>query len=100
MRVVSKTVLLAFCDKHPIARQALLAWYEEAVKAVVMTPQGINARYSTAGFVGRNRVVFNINGNDYRLIVAIASRIGVVDIKFIGTLGEYDRIDAETIELA
>ncbi|MFP3624370.1 type II toxin-antitoxin system HigB family toxin, partial [Burkholderia sp. SIMBA_051] len=57
------------------------------------------ARYASASFVGRNRVIFNIKGNDYRLIVAVAYRIGVVYIKFIGTHGEYDRIDAETVEL-
>ncbi|CAG9169947.1 hypothetical protein LMG23994_01743 [Cupriavidus pinatubonensis] len=64
-----------------------------------MTPQDIKDRYPTASFVGRNRVIFNIKGNDYRLIVAIAYRIGVVYIKFIGTHGEYDRIDAEIVEL-
>jgi mRNA interferase HigB len=82
-----------------MARQSMLAWHEEAVKTVWMTPQDIKARYASASFVGRNRVVFNIKGNDYRLIVAVAYRIGVVYIKFIGTHGEYDRIDAETVEL-
>lgn len=99
MKVIAKRVLLAFCDRHPAARQSLLAWHEEAVKAVWMTPQDIKTRYASASFVGRNRVVFNIKGNDYRLIVAVAYRIGVVYIKFIGTHGEYDRIDAETVEL-
>ncbi|WP_026035328.1 type II toxin-antitoxin system HigB family toxin [Cupriavidus sp. BIS7] len=99
MRVIAKKVLLAFCDKHPIARQSILAWHEEAIKAIRMTPQYINARVSTASFVGRNRVVFNIKGNDYQLVVAVAYRVGVVYIKFVGTHGEYDRIDAETVEL-
>ncbi|TDN67140.1 type II toxin-antitoxin system HigB family toxin [Paraburkholderia sp. BL10I2N1] len=99
MRIFAKKVLLAFCEKHPVARQSLLAWHEEAVKAVWMTPQDIKARYSAASFVGRNRVVFNIKGNDCGLIVAVAYRIGVVCIKFVDTHGEYDRIDAETIEL-
>lgn len=99
MRVISKKVLLAFCEKHPVARQSLLAWHEEAAKAAWMTPQDIKARYSSASFVGRNRVVFNIKGNDYRLIVAVAYRIGVVYIKFVGTHCEYDRIDAQTVEL-
>ncbi|RQQ88701.1 type II toxin-antitoxin system HigB family toxin [Burkholderia stagnalis] len=99
MRVISKKVLLAFCEKHPVARQSLLAWHEEAAKAAWMTPQDIKERYASASFVGRNRVVFNIKGNDYRLIVAVAYRIGVVYIKFVGTHGEYDKIDAETVEL-
>ncbi|VVE86016.1 type II toxin-antitoxin system HigB family toxin [Pandoraea sputorum] len=99
MKVIAKKVLLAFCDKHPNARQSLLAWHEEAVKAVWMTPQDIKARYASASFVGRNRVVFNVKGNDFRLIGAIAYRIGVIYIKFIGTHGESDKIDAETVEL-
>ena len=99
MKVIAKRVLFAFCDRHPVARQSLLAWHEEAVKAVWMTPQNIKDRYPSASFVGGNRVVFNIKGNAYRLIVAIAYRIGVVYIKFVGTHAEYDRIDAQTVEL-
>jgi len=98
MKIIAKKALLAFCDKHPVARQSVLAWHEEAAKAVWLTPQDIKTRYASASFIGRNRVVFNIKGNDYRLIVAVAYRIGVVYIKFIGTHGEYDRINAETVE--
>ncbi|EIM01263.1 type II toxin-antitoxin system HigB family toxin [Rhodanobacter sp. 115] len=61
-------------------------------------PQDIKARYASASFVGNNRVVFNIKGNTYRLIVAVAYRFQTVYIKFIGTHAEYDRIDAETVE--
>ncbi len=99
MRIVAKKNLLAFCGTHAAARQSLLAWHEEAVRAVWTTPQDIKDRYASASFVGHNRVVFNIKGNAYRLIVAVAYRIGVVYIKFIGTHAEYDAIDAETIEL-
>ena len=81
-----------------MARQSLLAWHEEAVKAVWMTPQDIKARYVSASFVGRNRVVFNIKGNDYRLIVAVAYRFQAVYIKFVGTHAQYNRVDAETVE--
>lgn len=98
MRVISKKLLLTFCEKHPAAKQALLAWHGEAMKAAWMTPQDIKARYATASFVGNNRVVFNIKGNDYRLVVAIAYRVGVVYIKFVGTHGEYDKIDVNTVE--
>lgn len=89
---------MAFCERHAVARQSLLAWYEDAAKAAWTTPQDIRAWYSSVSFVGRNRVVFNIEGNDSRLIVAVAYRIGVVYIKLVGTHGEYDRIDAETVE--
>ena len=60
--------------------------------------QDIKQRYASASFVGRNRVVFNIKGNDYRLIVAIAYRFQAIYIKFVGTHAAYDRIDAATVE--
>ena len=62
------------------------------------TPQDIRDRYASASFVGHNRVVFNIKGNDYRLIAAVAYRFQAVYIKFIGTHAQYDRIDAATVE--
>ena len=73
-------------------------WYDEAKHAVWRTPQDIRQRYASASFVGHNRVVFNIKGNDYRLIVAVAYRFQAIYIKFIGTHTEYDRVDAATVE--
>ena len=67
-------------------------------KAKWTNTQDIKNRYVSAGFVGRNRLVFNLKGNEYRLIVAVAYRIGAVYIKFIGTHAEYDKVDAETVE--
>lgn len=99
MRIVAKRNLLAFCERHSAARQSVLAWYEEAMRAVWHSPQNVKRRYPSASFVGKNRVVFNLKGNDYRLIVAIAYKLGVVYVKFIGTHREYDRIDAATVEL-
>jgi mRNA interferase HigB len=66
---------------------------------VAQTPQAIKDQYRSASFVGNNRVVFNIKGNDYRLITAVAFKFGAVYIKFIGTHAEYDRIDAKTVEV-
>ena len=57
-------------------------------------------RYASASFVGKNRVVFNIKGNDYRLVVAVAYRFQGVYIKFVGTHAQYDKIDAATAESA
>lgn len=99
MRIVAKKTLLSFIDQHPHAGQALLAWYSEAATSDWKTPRDIKARYASASFVGKNRVVFNIKGNDFRLIVAVAYRIGVIYVKFVGTHAAYDRIDAETVEL-
>lgn len=99
MRIVAKRTLLAFIDRHAKAEQALLAWYAEASKAAWRTPQDIKNQYSSASFIGRNRVVFNVKGNDFRLIVAVAYQVGVVYVKFVGTHAEYFRVDAATVEM-
>lgn len=99
MRIVAKKIILSFVEGHAQAEQSLLAWHAEASKANWKTPQDIKDQYGSASFIGKNRVVFNIKGNDFRLIVAIAYRIGVIYVKFVGTHAEYDKIDAETVEL-
>ena len=99
MRIVARRSLLAFIKKHAQAEQALLAWYAEASKAAWKTPQDIKDEYVSASFVGRNRVVFNIKGNEYRLIVAVAYRVGVAYIKFVGTHAQYNKVDAATVEM-
>ena len=98
MRVIAVSTLKDFWKLHPDAEQPLKAWYDEAKHTAWTTPQDIKDRYASASFVGRNRVVFNITGNAYRLIVAVAYRFQAVYIKFIGTHAEYDRIDAATVE--
>ena len=98
MRVVAISALRAFWERHPDAEQPLKAWYDEAKHAAWSMPQDIRNRYATASFVGRNRVVFNIKGNEYRLIVAVAWRFQAVYIKFIGTHAQYDKVDAATVE--
>ena len=75
-----------------------MAFNEWSVDGDGRTPQDIRQRYASASFVGHNRVVFNIKGNDYRLIVAVAYRFQAIYIKFIGTHTEYDRVDAATVE--
>ncbi|CAN7691268.1 type II toxin-antitoxin system HigB family toxin [Variovorax sp. LjRoot84] len=99
MRIISVKYLRDFWVRHPASEQPLKAWHEEAKAAVWKTRQGIKDRYRSARFIGSNRVVFNIKGNDYRLIAAIAYRCEAVYVKFIGTHSEYDRIDAQTIEV-
>lgn len=99
MRIISVKYLRDFWVLNPDAEQPLKAWHEEAKAAVWQTPQDIKDRYRSASFVGNNRVVFNIKGNDYRLITAVAFRFEAVYIKFIGTHAEYDRVDARTVEV-
>lgn len=98
MRVIAASTLRAFWERHPNSEQPLKAWYDEAKHATWATPQDIKNLYASASFVENNRVVFNIKGNDYRLIVAVAYRFQAVYIKFLGTHAEYDRIDAATVE--
>ena len=98
--MIAVSTLRAFWQRHPDAEQPLNAWYEEATSATWTQPADIKARYRSASVLKNRRVVFNIKGNDYRLIVAIAYRLQIVYVKFVGTHQEYDAVDAETIESA
>jgi mRNA interferase HigB len=98
MHVVSFPPLLKFIATHPAAKQSVLAWCDEVKKAQWRQPADIKAQYATASILKNRRVVFNLKGNDYRLVVAVAYSVGFVFIKFIGTHAEYDLIDANTVE--
>lgn len=99
MKIISIKALKDFWGKHPDAEQPLKAWVDEATKADWKSPAEIKAQYRSASILKNRRVVFNIKGNDYRLIVSIAYQRGWMFVKFIGTHKEYDAIDAEKIEL-
>jgi len=99
MRVIAVSTLRAFWEKHPDAEQPLKAWWEEAVNATWTQPADIKAHYRSASVLKNRRVVFNIKGNDHRLIVAIAYKLQIVYIKFVGTHQEYDAVDAETVDV-
>ncbi len=75
----------------------LRAWFKEAKEAGWKGPSEIKERYASASFLANDRVVFNIKGNDYRLVVAVRYDFGIVYIRFVGTHAEYDKIDAATI---
>jgi len=79
------------------AEQALRAWYAEAKKADWRTPSEVNATYGNASFVAGNRVIFNIRGNKYRLVVAVRYEFRLIYVRFVGTHAEYDKVDAETV---
>jgi mRNA interferase HigB len=89
--------LREFWEQHPDARQTLQAWYDDAKHAAWKTPADIKYVYRNASFVANNRVVFNIKGNSYRLVVAIRYEQGIVFIRFVGSHQQYDRIDAATV---
>ena len=97
MRVIAKKILREFWQKHKDCEQQLKAWYQEADNAEWKTTKDIKRDYSTASFLESNRVVFNIKGNRYRLIVKINYDYQMVWIRFIGTHSEYDKIDATKI---
>jgi mRNA interferase HigB len=97
MRVIALKALRLFWEQHPDAQQALQAWYHDAKAATWKSPADIKSIYRNASFVGSNRVIFNIKGNQYRVVVAIRYEHGIVYIRFVGTHQEYDKIDAATI---
>ncbi len=99
MKIISVKTLRDFWSVNPDAEQPLKAWVDEVSKVTWKSPADIKAQYRSASILKNRRVVFNIKGNDYRLIVAIAYQRGWMFVKFIGTHKEYDAIDADTIEL-
>jgi mRNA interferase HigB len=96
--VIAVATLKAFWQRYPAAEQPLKAWFEEVSKASWTQPSDIKTQYRSASILKNRRVVFNIKGNEYRLVVAIAYRLQIVYVKFIGTHQQYDAIDADTIE--
>lgn len=97
MRVVAKKILRDFWQKHEDCEQQLKSWFREIQKAEWENPNQIKEEYPSASILNNNRVVFNIKGNNYRLIVKINFEYQMVWIRFIGTHGEYDKINANTI---
>ena len=97
MRIVAITTLQAFWEKHPDAKAPLQAWYALASRAGWRFPSEIKAAYRDASFIANERVVFNIKGNDYRLIALVRYRQGLMLIRFIGSHSQYNKIDVSTI---
>lgn len=97
MRVIAISTLREFWEKHPQSETPLRSWYADACHADWRTPADIKATHRNASFVGSNRVIFNIKGNDYRLIVAVHYNRGMLYIRFVGTHAEYDAINAEKV---
>ena len=85
-------------SRYADSSDAIEAWFDVATKANWRSPADVKAAFGNASIVGNNRVVFNIKGNDYRLIVAIAYKMQWAYVKFIGTHKQYDAIDAATVD--
>lgn len=97
MRVIAKSTLRDFWIIHKDCEQQLKSWFNEAERAVWSSPADIKTDYPSSSILPGNRVVFNIKGNSYRLVVKINYKAGVIWIRFVGTHDEYDQINAETI---
>ena len=96
MRIIAKRALREFWELYPDAEDPLLAWYREVEKEDWIKPSQVKDKYRSASFVG-DRVVFNIKGNDYRLVVKINYPYRVVYVRFVGTHKEYDEIDVKEV---
>ena len=97
MRIISRGTLRDFWKTHADAEQPLRAWFHEARHSHWRTPAEIKQAFPSADILPDNRIVFNIKGNHYRLIVKIHYNTGILFIRFIGTHAAYDKIDATTI---
>ena len=97
MRVFSKKILRDYWENHAAAKPGLQAWYEEALRVDWRSPADIKRTHASASILTDNRVVFNLQGNAYRLIVKIHYDRGFVYVRFVGSHAEYDRIDAMTV---
>lgn len=97
MRIIAKSTLREFWLKHADCEHALKSWYQETDKSSWQSPNDIKAEYPSASILMDNRVIFNIKGTSYRLIVKISYDYQMVWIRFVGTHAEYDKINANTI---
>lgn len=98
MQIVALRTLRQFWARHPQAEGPIRAWYGVASRSVWASPADIKREFgTTVDFIADNRVVFNLGGNKYRLVVHASYRFKRALVKFIGTHAEYDRINAETI---
>jgi len=97
MRIVALGTLRDFWHEHPDAELPLRSWYALASRAQWSSPADVKAAYRTASFIAGNRVVFDIGGNRFRLVVAVHYNRKALFIRFVGSHAEYDRIDVTTI---
>ena len=99
MRIIAKSTLRAFYEQsnYSDSKSALEAWHHEVSKLQWSNPNSVKAQYRSASVMGGNKIVFNICGNKYRLIVSVNYDAGIVFIKFIGTHKAYDKVNIEEL---
>ena len=96
-RIFAKSTLREYWEKYPDSEQYLKTWYDTAMSCGWKKPNDVKKNYANASILKDNRIVFNINGNSYRLITKFNFEKQWIFIRFIGTHAEYDKIDANTI---
>ena len=103
MRIIARRTLRVFVESlarhkdQPAVKAALDAWFDEVSKATWTSAGDVKRLYASASIVSAERIVFNIKGNDYRLVVAVDFEKGIVWIKWVGTHRAYDRIDVTKV---
>lgn len=97
MRIIAKRTLRDFWVANPLSEQPLLDWYDIVTAQVWQSPNDVKQTFASASIIDSNRVVFNIKGNDYRLICHIDYTFQLVFILWLGRHAEYDKIDVKTI---
>ena len=97
MRIIARKKLREFWARHADSENALVEWYKVAKAAEWNRSSDVMAQFPRASVIERDRVVFRIRGNSYRMVVGMKYRTRTVYIKWIGTHAEYDRIDASTV---
>jgi len=97
MHVISSKRLVDFYVVHPDAKSPLEIWYHMLAQSNFPTPDSIKQKFRTADFLPGDRVVFNIKGNTYRIVVKIKYQTKTIFVRFVGKHAEYSRINAETI---
>lgn len=98
MRIIAVNTIREYWDKYPNTEQSLKAWIQEIEHSEWDTPQALKLKYRNASILTGKRIVFNINGNKFRLIVDIEFRLKIVFIVWFGSHAEYDQIDSKTVK--
>ena len=98
MRIIAKSTLRDFWILHPTSEFPLLDWYNTVKQVIWESPNDVKKTYGNASIVANDRVVFNIKGNDFRLVTELDYEFQLVFIIWIGTHKEYDKIDVTKIE--
>ena len=100
MRVIAVKTLKSYFDIYPEGEGPVLAWYQETARAEWKNHNELKAQFGNASVIGSKRVVFNIHGNSFRLLVDIEYKFQLVFVVWFGTHKEYDKIDAKNIKYA